>query len=590
MKELTLKDISENRLAFRLLPFLPWLKGYNRTKFRRDLGAGLTVAAVLIPQAMAYATLAGLPPVYGLYAAVVAPLVASMWGSLQQLITGPIAVASLLVLTTLTPLAEPGTARYIELALLLAFMVGMVYLAIGVFRLGAVMSFISHSTVRGFTSAAALIICATQLPSLLGISVHRHEYLFPMLYDIVTGLPATHVPTLAVGLLAFAIIFVAKKYHAAFPGGLAALILTTIPLVLFEWHEKGIAVIGPTPPGLPPFQVPALDFNMMSVLLGSAIVLALVSFTQTYSVGKAITSATNQRVDVNQEFVGQGLANLVGSFFQSFPVSGSFSLTVINFTSGARTWVSSVAATLGVIVALLFLTPFIAYIPKAALSALVISAVMLLFNPGQIFSLWKKNRHDGIVTFTVFALALLTKPDYALLIGVVLSLVLFLWKTMHPRIVRITKDPELNMFLNADVSKKPNCPQILELRPDNCIFFGNAEYTMEQLLNRVDQQKTPLKFLLLDFESIAFIDISGVDELFGLLDELKARKIEMAFLYVHLPVRTVLESTNFLYVVGPDRMLDKMGDAIAYLFERLDHGYCRDVCPYKLFHECSTVK
>jgi SulP family sulfate permease len=583
-------NMSEHHQITRLFPFLPWLKGYNRTKFRRDFGAGITVAVVLIPQAMAYAMLAGLPPVYGLYAAVVAPLIASMWGSLQQLSTGPIAILSLLVLTTLSPLAEPGTARYVELAILLTFMVGFLYLAIGIFRLGAVMSFISHSTVRGFTSAAALIICATQIPSLLGIKVHQHEYLFPMLYDVLTGLPATHVPTLIVGLIAFAIIFVAKKYRATFPGGLVALILTTIPLVIFEWHERGIAVIGPTPAGLPHFQVPSLDFNTMSLLLGPAIVIALVSFAETYSVGKAISTGTKQKLDVNQEFIGQGLANLVGSFFQSYPVSGSFSRTVINFTSGAKTWVSSVAATLGVIIALLFLTPYIAYIPKSALSALVISAVMLLFNPGQVFSLWKKNRHDGIVAFTVFALALLTKPDYALLIGVVLSLVLFLWKTMHPRIVRITKDPELNMFVNADVCRKPSCPQILELRPDNCIFFGNAEYTMEQLLSRLDEQKTRIKFLLLDFESIAFIDISGVDELFGLLDELKKRDIELAFLYVHLPVKKVLESTNFLYMVGQDRMLEKMSDAIAYLFEQLDHGYCRNVCPYKLFHECSTVK
>jgi SulP family sulfate permease len=590
IKGLRLKKMLNHSKIYYLFPFLPWLKGYNRTRFRHDLGAGFTVAVVLIPQAMAYAMLAGLPPVYGLYAAVLAPIIASMWGSLQQLSTGPIAILSLLVLTTLSPLAEPGSARYIELALLLAFMVGLLYLAIGIFRLGAVMSFISHSTVRGFTSAAALIICATQIPSLLGINIQRHEYLFPMLYDVLKGLPATHIPTLVIGLLAFAIIFVAKKYRATFPGGLVALILTTIPLVVFEWHERGIAVIGPTPAGLPHFQIPSLDFHAMSRLLGPAIVVALVSFAETYSVGKAISTGTKQKVDVNQEFIGQGLANLVGSFFQSYPVSGSFSRTAINFSSGAKTWVSSVAATLGVIIALLFLTPYIAYIPKSALSALVISAVMLLFNPGQVFSLWKKNRHDGIVAFTVFALAVLTKPDYALLIGVVLSLVLFLWKTMHPRIVRITKDPELNMFVNADVYRKPSCPQILELRPDNCIFFGNAEYTMEQLLSRLDEQRTPIKFLLLDFESIAFIDISGVDELFGLLDELKAKKIEMAFLYVHLPVKKVLESTNFLYMVGQDRMLEKMGDAIAYLFERLDHDYCRNVCPYKLFHECSTVK
>ncbi|MGE5841805.1 MAG: SulP family inorganic anion transporter [Deltaproteobacteria bacterium] len=582
--------MSTHSTIHRLFPFLLWLKGYNRAKFRRDLGAGLTVAVVLIPQAMAYAILAGLPPVYGLYAAVVAPLIASMWGSLQQLSTGPIAILSLLVLTTLSPLAEPGTARYIELALLLAFMVGILYLVIGVFRLGAVMSFISHSTVRGFTSAAALIICATQLPSLFGITVHRHEYLFPLIYDIVTEVPNIHLPTLIAGLLTLLIISVAKKYRATFPGGLVALILITVPLVILEWHERGIAVIGPTPAGLPRFQFPSLDFNTMSLLLGPAIVVALVSFAETYSVGKAISAGTKQKVDVNQEFIGQGLANLVGSFFQSFPVSGSFSRTAINFSSGARTWVSSLVATLGVIIALLFLTPYMVYIPKAALAALVISAVMLLFNPGQVFSLWKRNRHDGIVGFTVFTLALLTKPDYALLIGIVLSLVLFLWKTMHPRVVRLTKDPELNMFVNADVCQKPSCPQILELRPDNCIYFGNAEYTMEQLLSRLDEQKTQVKFLLLNFESIAFIDLSGVEELFGLLDELKKRKIELAFLFVHLPVKKVLESTNFLYMVGQDRVLEKMSDAIAYIFERLDHGYCRNVCPYKLFHECSTVK
>jgi len=575
---------------YHLFPFLPWLKGYNRTALRQDAVAGATVAVVLIPQAMAYAMLAGLPAVYGLYAAMLAPLVAALYGSLQQLSTGPIAILSLLVLTTLSPLAEPGTARYMELAVLLAFMVGILYLAIGMFRLGAVMSFISHSTVRGFTSAASLIICATQVPHLLGIAVPRREYLFPMVYDLIKGLPSTHLPTLIVGLLAFAVIFVAKRYRAAFPGGLVALILTSVLLALFEWHESGIAIVGPTPAGFPHFEIPFLHFKTMSGLLGPAIVIALVSFAETYSVGKAVSGQTKQRVDVNQEFIGQGLANLIGSFFQSYPVSGSFSRTAINFASGARTWVSSAVANLGVILALLFLTPYMAYIPRAALSALVISAVIILFHPGQVFSLWKMNRHDGIVAFTVFALAILTKPDYALLIGVALSLILFLWKTMHPRIVRITKDPELNMFLNADVYRKPNCPQILELRPDNCIFFGNAEYTMERILMRVEEQKTPLKFLLLDFESIAFMDISGVDELFGLLDELKARNIEMAFLYVHLPVKKVLENTGFLDRVGRDRVKEKMGEAIAYLFERLDHGYCRNVCPYKLFHECSTVK
>ncbi len=574
----------------RLFPFLPWLRAYRTSYLRGDLLAGLTVAVVLIPQSMAYALVAGLPPVYGLYAAAVAPVVAGLWGSLRQLSTGPIAIMSLLVLTTLSPFADPGTPEYIQMALLLALMVGVFYLAIGALRLGVVMSFISHSAVRGFTSAAALIITATQLPHLFGLTLPRREYILPMILDLVRGLPDLHVPTLLVGLCAFGIILGVRKFHKNLPAGLIALVATTLPIVFLELHEAGIAVLGATPGGLPGFQLPPVEFTAISTLIGPAIVVALVSFAETYSVGKAISAETRQKVDVDQEFIGQGLANLAASFFQGYPVGGSFSRTAINYSSGARTGLSSVAASLCVAIALLFLTPLFTYIPKAALAALVISAVLLLFHPGEVFSLWRMNRHDGIVALTVFILSLLTKPDYALLIGVVISLIFFLWKTMHPRVVRVTKDPELNMFVNADVHRKPSCPQILELRSDNCLFFGNAEYTVEQLLSRLAQQHTPVRFLLLDFEAIGFIDVSGVDELKVLLEELKEKGVRLAFAYVHLPVKRVLASTGFLDELGEGQILPTRGEAIGRLFRMLDHGYCRNVCPHRLFNECASLK
>jgi len=590
-KEKTMSTMRRGReLMGHLFPFLSWLGDYGTPHFRGDLLSGLTVAVILIPQSMAYAMLAGIPPVYGLYAAAVTPFVASLWGSLRQLSTGPIAIMSLLVLTTLSPLAEPGSPPFIQMAILLALMVGVFYLAIGLLRLGMVMSFISHSAVKGFTSAAALIITATQLPHLFGLSISHHEYIFPMILDIVRRLPDTHLPTLLVGAFSFGIILGVRKYRKNLPAGLIALIATTVPLVLLELHETGIAIVGPSPKGLPGFHLPAVDFDTVSTLIGPAIVVALVSFAETYSVGKAISAETRQKVDVDQEFIGQGLANLVGSFFQSYPVAGSFSRTAINYSAGAKTGISSVVASLCVALALLFLTPLFTYIPKAALAALVISAVLLLFHPREVLSLWRMNRHDGIVALTVFLLALLTKPDYALLIGVVISLIFFLWKTMHPRIVRITKDPELNMFVNADVHHKPSCPQILELRSDNCIFFGNAEYTVEQMLARLAYRTTPVRFLLLDFESIGFIDVSGVEALRVLLEELRGKGIRLAFTYVHLPVRNVLASTGFLEELGEDHLPATRGEAIARLFRRLDHGYCRDVCPHRLYHECSTVK
>jgi SulP family sulfate permease len=539
---------------------------------------------------MAYSMLAGLPPVYGLYAAAITPFIAGLWGSLRQLATGPIAIMSLLVLTTLTPFAEPGTERFIELSFLLAFMVGILYLAIGLFRLGEIMSFISHSAVKGFTSAAALIIIATQLPHFLGVTVSRHEYIFPMLIELAGQIPLVHIPTLAIGIVSLAILYGIKRFWPKFPSALVALVIATGLVALFQLHLTGVAIIGQIPSGLPCPHLPPFDFEIMSSLMGPAVVIGLVSFAETYSVGKAISSETRQMVNVNQELVGQGLANFIGSFFQSYPVNGSFSRTAINYTAGAKTGMSSVISSMSVVLALLFLTPLFTYIPQASLAALVISAVLILFNPKKVFALWKMNRHDGIVGVSVFTLALLTKPDYALLIGVIISLIFFLWKTMHPRIVRVTKDPELNMFVNADLHNKPSCPQILQLRSDNVICFANAEYTLEHLLERVDEQRTPVKFLLLDLEAMGFIDITGVDELRVLHDKLTTRGIELALMGVRLPVRKVFDSTGFTKEINPEHLIENRRDAISRLFRHIDHEYCKSACPYQLYIECSGVK
>ena len=557
---------------------------------RGDLVAGLTVAVVLIPQSMAYAILAGLPPVFGLYAAAVTPAIAGLWGSLRQLATGPIAIMSLLVLTTLAPFAEPGTSEFIRLAILLAFMVGVIYLGIGLFRLGEVMSFISHSAVRGFTSAAAIIITTTQLPHLLGVSVPRKEFIVSMLLALAEKIPGLHVPTTLVGLLALATIFVIQRVKKDFPASLIAIVVGTALVYALDLEQAGIEVVGQIPGGLPGLQIPFLDFRTFCSLIGPAVIIALVSFAETYSVGKALSTETKQKVDVDQEFIGQGLANIVGSFFQSYPVSGSFSRTAVSYASGAKTGIASVISALSVVVALLYLTPLIALIPKTALAALVISAVMTLFHPKAVFHVWKMNRHDGIVAVSVFSLSLLTKPDYALLIGVMISLMFFLWKTMHPRIVRISKDPELNMFVNADVFDKPSCPQILQLRSDNEIYFANAEYTVAHILERLDEQTTPVKFLLLDLEAMGFVDITGVDELRVLLDETRTRKMALALMGIHLPVMAVFKSSGFIRDLNPKYLIKRRGDAIGILFPDIDHDYCRSTCPYKLFYECSTVK
>lgn len=585
-----MKNNHSQSLSNHLFPFLIWMKAYNRSTFRSDLIAGITVAVVLIPQSIAYAMLAGLPPIYGLYAGAITPMIAALWGSLRQLTTGPIAIMSLLVLTTLTPMAEPGSPHFIELAILLGHIVGLLYLLMGILRMGHAMAFISHSAVRGFTAAAALIIIATQVPNLLGLTVEKHEYIFPMLLGILKGLPSVHGTTAIIGAVSFAIIYGLKRIRPAFPAGLLALLVTTWAVYFFNFHESGVRIVGEFPSGLPRFQLPIFDMDIGFSLIGPAVVIALVSFAETYSIGKVISSETKQKVDVNQEFIGQGLANVIGSFFRCPPVSGSFSKTAINFSAGAKTGISGVVSSFIAFLALLFLTPLFTYVPKATLAALIISAVLLLFHPKEVFALWKKNHNDGAVAVTVFVLALLVKPDYALLIGVMISLMLFLWKTMHPRIVRISKDPKYNMLVNADLYNKPSCPQILHLRSDNAIYFANAEYTVEHILARVDEMETPLKFLLLDCTAIGFIDITGTDELSVLREELEMRNIRLTLMGVHLPVVKVFKTSGFWDELPPGGVFDNKGEAITNLFHEIDHEYCREICPHRLYFECATVK
>lgn len=583
-------NIIYKNMSSLFFPFFSWIRDYKIASFRNDFIAGITVAAVLIPQSMAYAMLAGMPPVYGLYAATIPPLIGALWGSLRQLATGPKAIVSLLVLSTLTPLAEPGTAHYIELAFVLSFMVGVLYLGIGLLHLGQLMSFISHSAVKGFTSAVALIIIATQIPHFLGITVSRHEFIFPMLLELVQRLPSAHIPTLVMGLVAFSIIYFIKKYRPNFPSGLLAIVITSFAVVAFQLQDRGIAIVGMIPKGLPLLNVPFSDFNTISSLIGPTVVIALVNFAETYSVDKALSAKSKQKVNVDQEFVGQGMANMVGSFFQSYPVGGSFSRSAINYDCGAKTGISSVTTSLIVALALLFFTPLFTYIPKATLAALIISAVLLLFHPKEIIVLWKMNRDDGIVASIVFVMVLLTKPDYALLIGVMSTLIFFFWKTMHPRIVRIVRDPKRNMFVNGDVYKIPRCPQLVHLRSDNCICFANAEYTIEHLLERLNEQKTPVRFLLLDFQAVGFIDITGTDELRVLNDELKTRRIQLALMHVHRPVIQVFKSSGFIKEVNPEFIITNEAQAITPLFPHFDHSYCKEICPYEIFFECPSVK
>lgn len=582
-------NFNNTKLLNLIFPFLSWMREYKMSLFKKDLLAGITVALILIPQSMAYAILAGLPPIIGLYSAAVTPMFGALWGSLRQLSTGPIAIMSLLVLTTLSTMAEPGSPEYVEMALMLALIIGVLYLLIGMFKMGIIMSFISLSSVKGFTSAAALIIMSTQLPHLLGVKIHHNEYFFPTLYNTIKALPELHLPTFIIGVSSILIILAIRKFKM-FPPGLVALLFATLVTAVFKLHLIGVPVVGNVISGMPSPHIPDIDMNIISPLLGPAVIIALVSFVETYSVGKSISLESNQKIEVNKEFIGQGLANIVGAFFHSYPVSGSFSRTAINFKSGAKTAMSSVITSVGVIITLLFLTSLLYYLPKAALAAMVISAVFFLFHPGQVFRLFKKNRDDGIVAISVFILSLVTKPDYALLIGITISLVFFIWKSMHPRIIRVTRDLDYKVELNGDKMDKPSCPQIFHLRSDNSIFFVNAEYTIEHMDMQLYKASPATKYFILDFESVAFIDITAIEEIKIFKEDLENMDIQMAVIGVHGPVMKVFKSTKFIDEIDPGLIFENREELLSRLFKKIDHEYCKNKCPYKLFKECVEIK
>lgn len=609
-------DCSTNGKLSRFFPFINLIKCYRKEYLLRDMIAGVTVSVVLIPQSMSYAMIAGLPPVYGLYAACIPPIIAALFGKSSHLATGPVAIVSLLTFASILPYAKPGTPEFIAMAINLAAIVGLFQLLMGFFRMGFVMRFVSHPVIVGFTNAGAIIIATTQIKHFLGINVKDSEFILPVFIDIGKNIIHTNPYTLAIGVCSLLIILIGKRIHKDFPGAMIAALVAIIVSYLFKFDQYGVSLVGQMPSGMPTIHIPFVgELNISSYeggavsgikayvdietflrLIGSGIVIAIVGFMEAMAITKSIAARTKQPVDVNQELIGQGAANLFGSFFQSYPTSGSFSRSAVNLQAGAKTALSNVFSGLIVIITLLFFTFTFTYLPKATLAAIVISAVVGLIKESQFVKLFKTNRNDGIIAVVTFAFAFLTKPDYAIFIGIAVSLLLFLWESMYPRIIVLTRDPRAEVFVNAETKNLPTCPQILYIMPDFSIYFANAEYFKEHVLEIVKKYKersgsdNALKFILLDMEMVNKIDATGLDEFKELIEELRKEGIEIYIANVKSPVRKTLENANFFRHLKQDRCYGSKADAITRLFNQIDYDFCRNKCPHKVFWECETIK
>ena len=541
-------------LLNRLLPFLRWLP-YSGATLRADFIAGLTVALVLVPQSMAYAQLAGLPPYYGLYAAFLPVMVAALWGSSNQLGTGPVAVVSLLTASSLSVFASPGSEQFVALAIMLALLVGFVQLVLGLFKLGVVVNFLSHPVIVGFTNAAAIIIALSQVNKLIGVPMGRSEHFIADIWGVALKAGETHLPTLVMGVIAIGFIWGFRRWAPKLPGVLIAVAVTTTASWLLEFNTAlGGQVVGKVPEGVPSMSLPAVSWNMVGTLFSTAIIISLVGFMEAISIAKAMAAKTKQKIDPNQELIGQGLANVVGAMSQSFPVSGSFSRSAVNINAGAITGMSSVFTGLFVLLTLLFLTPLLYPLPQAVLAAVIIMAVVGLVNFGAVKHAWQASRHDGVAAIVTFVATLAFAPhlDNGILVGAGLAVGLYLYRTMTPRVAILGRHPD-GSLRDAKVHNLPASDMVTAVRFDGSLYFANVAYFEDAILEAV-ARNPKAKNLLVVGNGINELDASGEEVMRHVVERLRAGGVTVVFSGLKKQVVDVMRQTGLLDYVGEARL------------------------------------
>lgn len=547
----------------RFTPFLEWIHELKNPEIlKADIIAGITVALILIPQSMAYAQLAGLPPKVGLYASFLAPIVAAIFGSSRQLQNGPVAIISLMTAAALIPL-NLGIEQYVMYAAMIAIMAGIIQMLLGLLRMGVLVDFLSHPVVIGFTNAAAIVISSLQLGKILGINIESSHHLYHTLWKLLSAIPQqTHLPTLLMGLSSLLLLVLLKKYAAKLPGILITVIITILASWILGYEAMGGKVVGDVNSGLPSFKAPSINPEHISNLLVPAFIIALLSFVEAYSIAKAVASKTRQHLSANQEMVGQGMANIVSGFTQGYAVSGSFSRTAVAFDAGAKTGFAAIVSGVIVGITLLFLTPLLYHLPIATLAAIIIIAVIGLFHFEPFEHAWKVNPHDGFVALSVFISTLYFAPhlEWGVVIGVVLSLVLYLYRTMTPHFAELALTDE-GTLRDAEIFKLETSQTAAFYRYDGDLYFANAGYLERKLLNAV-ADKPNLKVLVLDLEAVDQIDSTGEDMLKHMSNRLKEAGIEFYIARAKLKVTDALKRSGLYDAIGDDHFFDKRSRAI----------------------------
>lgn len=536
----------------RFLPILNWLPGYERAWLRCDVLAGLTVLALLIPEGMAYAEIAGMPPQTAFYAAPIGLLMYAVFGTSRQLVVAVSAVIATMSAATVAPLAAAGSTDYALLTAGLAILAGLIAILAGLFKLGRIASFFSESVLAGFVTGLALTVAIKQVPKLFGFEGGSGNF-WERLRHIFAHLDETHLLTLVIGLVSIALLFSIERYYHKLPAALLVMLLGIVISSLFDLNQYGVHVVGEIPAGLVPPKLPGLTLNQWGFLLPGALGIALVNFAEAYGPARSFAGKHGYEIDADQELVGLGAANLGAGLFQGFSIGSSLSKSAANDRSGAKTPVALIVCAALTVVVALFFTPLFAPLPEAVLAAVVIVAITGMIKVKTIRRLYRLNKMDFALAIVAMLGVLTFEALEGLVIAVIISLLALVWRASQTRLSVLGREP--GRFIFSDSRRHPEnqtLPGLLILRPDEGLFFANADSLHNDILRLVENSASPVRVILLDLEMSNQLDVPSVDMLAELNKDLKNRQVELWLSRLHGPVRDALEQTGFLQQIGPE--------------------------------------
>lgn len=549
-----------------------WLPGYDTSQLSGDLKAGLTTGMMLIPQGMAYAVIAGMPPIYGLYAGVIPLLIYPFFGTSKHLSVGPVAVDMLIVAAGVGMITKPSNSDFIGLVILLTMMTGTLQLLMGSFRLGALFNFFSRPVIAGFTMAAPIIIAFTQLHNLLGIQLSNTQYIFLVIGEALSQINDVHLLTFYWGASAIVLLLALKFTVPKLPVSAIVLSVSIGIAWLVDIDTQGVEIVGTIPEGMPPITLPELSFENLRRLLPTALTLALVQFMSIASLGKAFAKRHNYLVDSNHELVAIGASNFVGSLFSSLPVSGSFSRSAAAEQAGVKSPLANDITSVLIVLTLLFLTPLFYYLPMPVLAAIIIVSVFGLVDIQEIKFLFKAKRSEGIIAIFTFVSTLLIGIQEGILLGVGASMLTMLYKYSRPAVAELGIMPGTRIYKN--LKRNPKATQIdglLILRVDASFSFINAEFFRDFILEKSEKQDKNTQFVIIDGSSINMLDTTAIDSLKSIIKTLRGWDMELYISGLKGPVRDVIEKSGLKEFLGPDHYCEDPHEAVERILEKMDN-------------------